>query len=144
VGVGRTEPVVEYAEIVMEIADEPVLHVLVSNINAAQEFVQAFNRKRKPKKQSFASGHVSTEGIKFQGDAPATWPIRDGDPPHVILGVSIDSPPARIKAAHLRLARIYHPDVWADKSPEGLKQAHDTMKLINNARDAMMQRLSRQ
>jgi DnaJ-class molecular chaperone len=50
--------------------------------------------------------------------------------PHERLGVAREAPPAEVKAAYLRLAKLYHPDV-AD--PFMAQYHQEVMKLVNEA-----------
>lgn len=64
-------------------------------------------------------------------------PRPDADDPYQILGVTVDSAPAAIKAAYRTLIREHHPDklVAAGMPPEFVAVATEKMKRINAAYD---------
>ena len=61
--------------------------------------------------------------------------------PYSILGVSKNATDDEIKNAYRELARKYHPDNYTDNPLSDL--AGEKMKEINEAYDAIMNRLSR-
>lgn len=57
---------------------------------------------------------------------------------HFVLGVQRGATAADIKKAYYRLSLIHHPDRHSDSSPEIQSEHSAVMKMINNARDALI------
>jgi hypothetical protein len=60
---------------------------------------------------------------------------RLGEPPHALLGVPADAPPAALRAAFLRLTKQFHPQKFARFSPDVIRLANEVFLTIKRAYD---------
>lgn len=58
--------------------------------------------------------------------------------PEVVLGVATGATVAEIRSAHRHMSLLFHPDRFADASPEVRAEVHAAMVAINAARDALL------
>lgn len=82
---------------------------------------------------------VKAVGVPKAGSLKARVRVLDDFEPHMILGVSTDTAWEDIRAAYLRLSKIYHPDRYATAElPDEVRDYLAAMaRRINAAHDAL-------
>jgi hypothetical protein len=125
----RKIPIVLYGDLVLTSETGMNIHLQVSNLELAQEFVVLISKIKNRTQESYGQNSQ-----KSQDDRKDKYveDIKDKTP-YEIIGISVNSTREEIMSAYQRMAKMYHPDKVATLGKEFRDLAESKMKEINHA-----------
>lgn len=122
----RRLPVALYPEIKLRFNTNTQVHLQVSSVSAASEFMERFRGPNANAKSRIQSDSATRPNTSPQAGSERVWAAK-------VLGVDTNANTADIALAYRHLAQMYHPDKVASLAPEFQDLANQKMKDINRA-----------
>ena len=131
-------PIAQYGFIQLQSNTGLNIHLIVSNLEAANCFAAGLQSISSKPKQSFRQEYWRPTG-SHQHDTPFINPRIKAA--FEILGVSATSSAEQIVSAYRNMAKMYHPDRLANLAPEFIELAEERMKEINAAYETLKEKV---